>query len=142
MQHLTVLQDLVVIGCPEIQSFPEVLQLADKEKTALTPKSGLKLTLVRYQLPMVVIVFNNSGVYGSDRRSLEEIIGLFTDEPTPTSFIPGAAYHLLIDTFQGKGYLFGTPDELKSFAAQKPGVINVAVDPYAGAESGRLQHKN
>ncbi|KAF7130817.1 hypothetical protein RHSIM_Rhsim10G0073600 [Rhododendron simsii] len=56
---------------------------------------------------MAVIVFNNSGVYGGDRRSPEEIIG----------------------------YLVGTPDELKSFAAQKPGVINVAVDPYAGAET-------
>ncbi|XP_058185296.1 2-hydroxyacyl-CoA lyase-like [Rhododendron vialii] len=100
------------------------------------------MTLVRYQLPTVVIVFNNSGVYGGDRRSLEEIIGLFKDELALTSFIPGAAYHLLIDTFQDKGYLVGTPDELKSFAAQKPGVINFTVDPYAGSESGRLEHKN
>lgn len=104
-------------------------------------------TLVRYQLPVVVIVFNNGGVYGGDRRNPEEITGPFKDDPAPTSFVPGAAYHVLIEAFGGKGYLVGTPDELKSaltesFSARKPAVINVTIDPYAGAESGRLQHKN
>ncbi|KAI4321271.1 hypothetical protein MLD38_034670 [Melastoma candidum] len=32
-------------------------------------------TLVRYQLPVAVIVFNNGGVYGGDRRNPEEISG-------------------------------------------------------------------
>ncbi|KAJ9540990.1 hypothetical protein OSB04_027496 [Centaurea solstitialis] len=104
-------------------------------------------TLVRYQLAVVVIVFNNGGVYGGDRRSAEDITGPFKDDPAPTSFVPGAAYHVLIEAFGGKGYLVGTPDELKSaldeaFAARKPAVINVTIDPYAGAESGRMQHKN
>ncbi|GJU62900.1 2-hydroxyacyl-CoA lyase [Tanacetum coccineum] len=66
-------------------------------------------TLIRYQLLVVVIVFNNA--------------------------------------FGGKGYLVGTLDELKSaltesFSARKPAIINVTIDPYAGAESGRMQHKN
>ncbi|KAK4410144.1 2-hydroxyacyl-CoA lyase [Sesamum angolense] len=104
-------------------------------------------TLVRYQLPVVVIVFNNGGVYGGDRRNPEEITGPYKDDPAPTSFVPGAAYHLLLEAFGGKGYLAGTPDELKSalaqaFTARKPTIINVTIDPYAGAESGRLQHKN
>ncbi|KAJ7975782.1 Thiamine pyrophosphate dependent pyruvate decarboxylase family protein [Quillaja saponaria] len=104
-------------------------------------------TLVRYQLPVVVIVFNNGGVYGGDRRSPEEIDGPYKHDPAPTSFVPGAGYHILIEAFGGKGYLVGTPEELKaalseSFSAQKPAVINVTIDPYAGAESGRLQHKN
>ncbi|XP_050228914.1 2-hydroxyacyl-CoA lyase [Mercurialis annua] len=104
-------------------------------------------TLVRYQLPVVVIVFNNGGVYGGDRRSPEELAGPFKDDPAPTSFVPGAAYHVLIEAFGGKGYLVATPDELKSalsesFSARKPAVINVIIDPYAGSESGRLQHKN
>ncbi|KAK7300590.1 hypothetical protein RJT34_11438 [Clitoria ternatea] len=104
-------------------------------------------TLVRYQLPVVVIVFNNGGVYGGDRRSPEEINGPYKDDPAPTSFVPNAGYHALIEAFGGKGYLVGTPDELKSalsesFSARKPAVINVVIDPYAGAESGRLQHKN
>ncbi|KAL8538088.1 hypothetical protein ACS0TY_000150 [Phlomoides rotata] len=104
-------------------------------------------TLVRYQLPVVVIVFNNGGVYGGDRRNPDEITGPYKDDPAPTSFVPGAAYHLLLEAFGGKGYLAATPDELKSaldesFSARKPTVINVTIDPYAGAESGRMQHKN
>ncbi|GAA0185610.1 lyase [Lithospermum erythrorhizon] len=104
-------------------------------------------TLVRYQLPVVVIVFNNGGVYGGDRRTPEEISGPYKDDPAPTSFVPGAAYHLVMEAFGGKGYLVGTPDELRyalaeSFSAKKPAVINVTIDPYAGSESGRMQHKN
>ncbi|KAF9605394.1 hypothetical protein IFM89_016971 [Coptis chinensis] len=104
-------------------------------------------TLVRYQLSVVVIVFNNGGVYGGDRRNPEEITGPYKDDPAPTSFVPGAAYHTVIEAFGGKGYLVRTPDELKSaltesFSARKPAVINVTIDPYAGAESGRMQHKN
>lgn len=104
-------------------------------------------TLVRYQLPVVVIVFNNGGVYGGDRRSPEEIDGPYKDDPAPTSINPGAAYHTVIEAFGGKGYLVGTPEELKSalsesFSARKPAVINVTIDPYAGSESGRMQHKN
>ncbi|KAJ3685206.1 hypothetical protein LUZ61_014370 [Rhynchospora tenuis] len=104
-------------------------------------------TLVRYQLPVVVIVFNNGGVYGGDRRTPEEVTGPHKDDPAPTSFVPGAAYHTLMEAFGGKGYRASTPDELKSalsesFSARKPAVINLIIDPYAGAESGRLQHKN
>ncbi|KAJ4882617.1 2-hydroxyacyl-CoA lyase [Raphanus sativus] len=104
-------------------------------------------TLVRYNLAVVVIVFNNGGVYGGDRRSPEEISGPHKEDPAPTSFVPNAGYHKLIEAFGGKGYIVGTPDELKSalsesFAARKPAVVNVIIDPFAGAESGRLQHKN
>ncbi|EEC70723.1 hypothetical protein OsI_02106 [Oryza sativa Indica Group] len=104
-------------------------------------------TLVRYQLPVVVIVFNNNGVYGGDRRSPDEITGPYKDDPAPTSFVPAAGYHNMMEAFGGKGYLVETPDELKSalsesFRARKPAVINVIIDPYAGAESGRMQHKN
>ncbi|KAF9598651.1 hypothetical protein IFM89_029901 [Coptis chinensis] len=41
-------------------------------------------TLVRYQLSMVVIVFNNGGVYGGDRRNPQEIIGPYKDDPAST----------------------------------------------------------
>lgn len=104
-------------------------------------------TLVRYQLPVVVIVFNNGGVYGGDRRNPEEINGPYKEDPAPTSFVPGAGYHVLMQAFGGKGYIVETPAELKSalseaFSARKPAVINVIIDPYAGAESGRMQHKN
>ncbi|KAJ6801402.1 2-hydroxyacyl-CoA lyase [Iris pallida] len=104
-------------------------------------------TLVRYQLPVVVIVFNNGGVYGGDRRNPDEVTGPYKDDPAPTSFVPEAAYHRLMEAFGGKGYVASTPQELKSalaasFSAREPAVINVIIDPYAGAESGRMQHKN
>ncbi|XP_022764275.1 2-hydroxyacyl-CoA lyase-like [Durio zibethinus] len=100
----------------------------------------------RLLLPMVVIVFNNGGVYGGDRRSPEEVTPL-KDDPAPTTFIPGAAYHTLMEACGGKGYLVGTRGELKSgrsesFSTRKPAIINVIIDPFAGAESGRMQHKN
>ncbi|CBI39179.3 unnamed protein product, partial [Vitis vinifera] len=99
-----------------------------------TLKKNIKhKTLVRYQLAVVVIVFNNGGVYGGDRRNPEEITGPYKDDPAPTSFVPGAAYHVLIEAFGGRGYLVGTPDELKSalaesFSLRKPVVINVTID--------------
>ncbi|KAH1056381.1 hypothetical protein J1N35_034446 [Gossypium stocksii] len=52
--------------------------------------------LVRYKLLVVVIVCNNGGVYGGDRRSPEEVSGRFKDDPAPTSFIPGATCHKLL----------------------------------------------
>ena len=98
-------------------------------------------------MPIVVIVFNNSGVYGGDRRSPEEVTGPHKDDPAPTSFVPEAKYHVMMEAFGGKGYLVRDPAELnsaldESFSARKPAVINVIIDPFAGAESGRMQHKN
>ncbi|KAL5726629.1 hypothetical protein ACHQM5_009658 [Ranunculus cassubicifolius] len=126
---------------------PERLVVAVEGDSGFTFSAMEVETLVRYQLPVVVIVFNNGGVYGGDRRNPEEITGPYKDDPAPTSFVPGAAYHTVMEAFGGKGYLVGTPDELKSalvesFAARKPAVVNVTIDPYAGAESGRMQHKN
>lgn len=110
--------------------------------------SGLEVeTAVRYNFPIVVIIFNNGGVYGGDRRNPEEITGPHKADPAPTSFVPSARYDVLIEAFGGKGYRVATPQELKlalkeSFTSRKPSVINVILDPYAGSESGRMQHKN
>ncbi|CAM8992327.1 unnamed protein product [Rhodiola kirilowii] len=99
---------------------PERLVVAVEGDSGFTFSAMEVETLVRYKLPVIVIVFNNGGVYGGDRRSPEEITGPYKDDPAPTSFVPGAAYH----------------------TAKQPAVINVTIDPYAGSESGRLQHKN
>lgn len=102
---------------------------------------------MRYNLPVIVIVFNNGGVYGGDRRRPEDRQGPFQNDPAPTSFVPRARYDLMMEAFGGKGYIAETPEELESavkesFAARKPAVINVIIDPFAGGESGRMHHRN
>ncbi|KAJ7542142.1 hypothetical protein O6H91_10G091800 [Diphasiastrum complanatum] len=110
--------------------------------------SGLEVeTIVRYKLPVIVIVFNNDGIYGGDRRSPEDIEGPLKDFPAPTSFVPCARYDIVMEAFGGKGYFATTPQELQSavkeaFALRQPALINIRIDPYAGSESGRMQHKN
>ncbi|KAL4381711.1 hypothetical protein AHAS_Ahas04G0160800 [Arachis hypogaea] len=64
--------------------------------------------------PVVVIVFNNRGVYGCDRRPQKRINRPHKDDPTLTFFLPKVGYHALIEAFGGKGYLVGTSDKLKS----------------------------
>ena len=50
----------------------------------------------RYNLPIVVLVFNNSGIYGGDRRqkALQDAAAAgaaaagFAADPVPTAFVP------------------------------------------------------
>ncbi|KAL4396604.1 hypothetical protein AHAS_Ahas01G0108500 [Arachis hypogaea] len=52
---------------------------------------------------MVVIVFNNKGVYGGDWRTLKEMNRPHKDDHIPNFFVPKAGYHALIEAFGGKG---------------------------------------
>lgn len=55
-------------------------------------------TMVRYKLPVVVVVMNNGGIYGGDRRSgaLAAAAGRgaagagFGADPPPTAFVEGS----------------------------------------------------
>ncbi|KAF9606501.1 hypothetical protein IFM89_025776 [Coptis chinensis] len=102
---------------------------------------GPSHTLVRYQLSVVVIVFKYGGVYGGDWRNQKKLLDrMKMIQPLHGLFL---AQHITAKVI----YLVGTPDELKSaltesFSARKPAVINIKIDLYAGAESGRMQHKN
>jgi 2-hydroxyacyl-CoA lyase 1 len=104
-------------------------------------------TIVRYDLAVIVVIMNNNGVYGGDRRKSSEISGPFSSDPSPTSFVADARYELMMEAFGGKGYHVSTPAQLQfaiqdAMKAKRPALINVKIDPFAGSESGRLAHKN
>ena len=101
--------------------------------------SGMEIeTICRYQLPVVILVFNNGGIYHGDK------IG---SAPTPTGFVPNARYDKLIEAFGGTGYhVDDTPSLTKALtdalAAGQPALINCVIDPTAGTESGHIQSLN
>jgi len=105
--------------------------------------------MCRYRLPIVVVVFNNSGVYGGDRRPAgREGQGAFVNDPAPTDFVSEAKYDELMRAFGGQGCLVRTQAELRealdrTFSGPKgPTLVNVIIDPMAGVESGNMKSHN
>ena len=104
--------------------------------------SGMELeTICRYRLPIVVVVFNNGGVYKGDE------VNAGSADPAPTVLMPSARYDLLIEAFGGKGYSVTTPAELtaalaEALASGGPALIDCVIDPSAGTESGHLTNLN
>jgi oxalyl-CoA decarboxylase len=101
--------------------------------------SGMELeTICRYRLPVVTVIFNNSGIYRGDPSGAK---------PSPTGFVENARYDKLIEAFGGVGYhatdtatLTRVLDE--AIAAGKPALINAVIDPAAGTESGHIANLN
>jgi oxalyl-CoA decarboxylase len=104
--------------------------------------SGMELeTICRYRLPIVVVVFNNGGVYKGD-----DVNAVSTD-PSPTTLMHTAHHERLIEAFGGKGYSVTTPAELTAALAEAlacggPALIDCVVDPSVGTESGHLTNLN
>jgi oxalyl-CoA decarboxylase len=105
--------------------------------------SGMEVeTICRYKLPVCIVVFNNSGIYrGTDVNP--------TGGPdvATTVFVKDARYEKLMEAFGGVGVHVTTPDELKRAVDQamdsgQPTLINAAIDPAAGSESGRIGNLN
>ncbi len=104
--------------------------------------SGMEIeTICRYKLPVCVVVFNNDGIYrGTDINSAGS-------DPATTVFVKGARYDKMIEAFGGVGVNATSPDELKravnaAMDSGKPTLINAAIDPGAGSESGRIGNLN
>lgn len=90
-----------------------------------------------------MIVFNNGGVYGGDRRSFEEILGFYKEDLVLMLFVLNVGYYKFIEVFGGKGYIVEMFDEFKFvffelFVVRKLVVVNVIIDFFVGVESGRL----
>jgi oxalyl-CoA decarboxylase len=105
--------------------------------------SGMEVeTICRYHLPIVTVVFNNGGIYRGDGGNR----GGGAD-PAPTVLMKHARYEKLIEAFGGVGYYAVDPQGLaqalaEALAAGKPALINCAIDPTAGTESGHIGNLN
>ncbi|XP_078520158.1 2-hydroxyacyl-CoA lyase 1 [Lissotriton helveticus] len=103
--------------------------------------SGMEAeTLCRYNLPVLIIVVNNNGIYnGVNETSWKEMMML--GEPAkvapPVCLTPNAHYEQVMAAFGGKGHFVQTPEELRvalkaGLAEEKvPTLINVMIDPQS-----------
>ncbi|RVW10495.1 oxalyl-CoA decarboxylase [Prescottella agglutinans] len=104
--------------------------------------SGMEIeTICRYRLPVVVLVFNNGGVYRGDE------VNAHSADPAPTVLLHSSRYDTLIEAFGGVGYHAETPDEVtaavrSALASGEPALIDCVIDPAVGTESGHLQKLN
>ena len=105
--------------------------------------SGIEVeTICRYNLPVCIVIFNNNGIYrGTDVNP--------TGGPdvATTVFVKDARYEKLMEAFGGVGVRVTTPDELsravnEAMDSGKPTLVNAAIDPAAGSESGRIGNLN
>lgn len=105
--------------------------------------SGMEIeTICRYRLPVVIVVFNNGGIYHGD-----DVNRCGGADPGPTVLMGSARYDRLIEAFGGKGYHVTRPEELaaalsSALEAKAPALINCVIDPHAGTESGHLKNLN
>ena len=105
--------------------------------------SGMEIeTICRYNLPICVVIFNNSGIYrGTDSNPTGGA------DPAPTVFVKDARYDRIIEAFHGVGVNATSPDELsravtEALTSGKPTLVNAVIDPQAGTESGRIGNLN
>jgi oxalyl-CoA decarboxylase len=105
--------------------------------------SGMEIeTICRYHLPIVTIVFNNGGIYRGD-----DVNRSGGADPAPTLLMKDARYEKLIEAFGGHGYYAADPKDLAkaltdALGSGKPALINCAIDPTAGTESGHIGNLN
>lgn len=103
--------------------------------------SGMELeTIYRYNLPIVVIIVNNNGIYGGLDKELFQDIREGVDvtiATPPTSLLPSARYERMASIFNESGHLCTTIPEMESAVklslaeTQKPALINVLINPMA-----------
>jgi oxalyl-CoA decarboxylase len=99
-------------------------------------------TICRYNLPVCIVIFNNNGIYRGDGENWGG-----GKDPATTVFVKDARYDMMMEAFGGVGAWVKTPDELRqaveeALSSGKPTLINAAIDPAAGKESGNIGNLN
>lgn len=103
-------------------------------------------TIVRFNLPVTVVVFNNGGIYNNIGINPSTDPAIEKD-PAPTTLDLQARYDMMGEVFKcGHAYVT-TPDELKSaleaaIESGKPNIIDVQLAADAGKESGHIGYLN
>ncbi|XP_039098130.1 2-hydroxyacyl-CoA lyase 1 isoform X2 [Hyaena hyaena] len=103
--------------------------------------SGMEVeTICRYNLPIILLVVNNNGIYqGFDADSWKELLkfGDATVVAPPVCLLPNSHYEQVMTAFGGKGYFVQTPEELQKSLREsladttKPSLINIMIKPQA-----------
>lgn len=103
--------------------------------------SGMEVeTICRYNLPIVLLVVNNNGIYqGFDTDSWKEMLkfGDATAVAPPMCLLPNAHYEQVMTAFGGNGYFVQTPGELQESLRKcladrtKPSLINIMIEPQS-----------
>ncbi|XP_006840075.1 PREDICTED: 2-hydroxyacyl-CoA lyase 1 isoform X4 [Chrysochloris asiatica] len=103
--------------------------------------SGMEVeTICRHNLPIILLVVNNNGIYqGVDTGTWKEMLN-FGETATvapPVCLLPNSHYEQVMTAFGGKGYFVQTPEELQKSLRQsladttKPSLINIMIEPQA-----------
>lgn len=95
-------------------------------------------TICRYGLPVITIIFNNSGIYRGDPAG---------SMCSPTGLMHNARYDKMIEAFGGTGYHVTDAPGLtqalsEALMAGRPALINAVIDLTAGTESGHIYNLN
>uniref|UniRef100_A0A3Q3VKJ0 2-hydroxyacyl-CoA lyase n=1 Tax=Mola mola TaxID=94237 RepID=A0A3Q3VKJ0_MOLML len=101
--------------------------------------SGMEVeTMCRYNLPVVIIVVNNNGIYsGVDPDTWKQMaeMGDLTSVAPPVTLLPEARYDEVMTAFGGRGFLVRTEEELRRALElslsdwDRPSLLNVLIDP-------------
>jgi acetolactate synthase-1/2/3 large subunit len=86
-------------------------------------------TLVRHQLPVVIVVGNN-GIWGLEKHPMQALYGY----DVAADLQPGCRYDDVVRALGGAGEVVERADDLgpaldRAFAAGVPYVVNVLTDP-------------
>ncbi|KAL8622388.1 hypothetical protein ACOMHN_041716 [Nucella lapillus] len=96
-------------------------------------------TIARYQLPVVIIIFNNNGISFGLKDEVWEALesGDRTLTVPPTGLAPDTRYEKLMEVFGGRGYMARTVPELRESLGEamadtaRSSIVNVVIDPMA-----------
>lgn len=101
--------------------------------------SGMEVeTMCRFNLPIIIIVVNNNGIYsGVDPETWKEMakLGDLATIAPPVTLLPEARYDEVMTAFGGRGFQVRTVEELHSALElslsdwDKPSLLNVLIDP-------------